>query len=228
MAIINKELCSTEHLSTFKVEEVSHRPRLYVDPQYVFSLFGRGYFSKYINKWVPESKPQQVFDIPRTGAYIKSDRAKWATETLRTMLEIATEHELRDFKIKEFEAIAVAGTFSHRDANSLLSRSCYIVLDIDDLPSTEEAREVQQTLVADREVETALCFVSPKGHGVKWIVELPKWCQDLTFKEQFAALSRHLGFEYGIQADSSGSDVCRLCFLPYDPECYINPKYLLS
>lgn len=226
MENIHLQNSSTERQPTLKVEEASLQPRLYVDPQYVFSLFGRGYISKKHDKWVPASKPQQVFDIPRTGAYIKSDRARWATETLRSMLPTATDQEVRDFKIKEFEAIAVAGTFSYRNANSLLSRSCYIVLDIDDLTSTEEAREVQQTLVADREVETALCFVSPKGLGVKWIVELPKWCQELPFCEQYASLSRHIGFEYGIQADPSCSDVCRLCFLPFDPECFINQKYL--
>lgn len=209
-----------------KVSEGTLQPRLYADPQYVFSLFGRGYFSKKSNKWVPACKPQQVFDIPRTGAYIKSDRAKWATETLRSMLASANEQELRDFKAKEFDAIAVAGNFSYRNANSLLTRSRYIVLDIDDLSSTEEAREVQRTLAADQQVETALCFVSPKGLGVKWIAELPKWCQELPFPEQYASLSRYVGFEYGIQADPSCSDVCRLCYLPYDPECFINQKYL--
>lgn len=25
----------------------------------------------------------------------------------------------------------------------------------------------------------------------------------------------------------SGSDVCRACFLPHDPECYINPIYFI-
>ena len=25
------------------------------------------------------------------------------------------------------------------------------------------------------------------------------------------------------KADESGKDICRLCFLPYDPDCYINP-----
>lgn len=226
MKTFTNNQCSPEQLPAVKVGEVALQPRLYVDPQYVFSLFGKGYFSNKDNKWVPACKPRLDFDIPRTGAYIKSDRAKWATETLRSMLASATDQEVRDFKSREFEAIAVAGKFSYRNANSLLTRSLYIVLDIDDLSSTEEAREVQQALVADHEVETALCFVSPSGIGVKWIVELPKWCQELPFSEQYASLSRHIGFEYGIQADPACSDVCRLCFLPFDPECFINQKYL--
>jgi hypothetical protein len=30
----------------------------------------------------------------------------------------------------------------------------------------------------------------------------------------------------GADPDKSGSDVSRACFLPYDPDCFINPKYL--
>lgn len=204
------------------------QPRLNADPRRVFTLFGKGYFSSKSNKWTPSAKPRQTVDIAWTGQYIKSVRARWATEELRRMLPTASDQELRDFKVREFEAVAAAGTFSYRNASSLLMRSSFIVLDIDDLPSTDEARAVQRTLVADRGIETALCFVSPKGLGVKWIVELPEWCRELPFAEQYASMSRHVGFHYGIQADPSCSDVCRLCFLPYDPECFINPKYLVS
>ena len=76
-------------------------------------------------------------------------------------------------------------------------------------------------------VETALCFVSPKGRGVKWIVRLPEWAQYDDFKLTFQTMQQYVGFHYGIAIDKSGSDVCRACFLPYDPECYINPIYFL-
>jgi hypothetical protein len=137
----------------------------------------------------------------------------------------ATEQELRDYKLIQFDAVAGAGIFSYGSAAGLTIRSPYIVLDVDDLESTEEAREIQQTLIEDKNVETALCFVSPKGKGIKWWVELPEWCQNMTFAEQYATLSRYIGYEYGILADSTGSNVNRLCFLPHDPLCYINPKY---
>ena len=194
----------------------------------IFSAFGKGAFSTKEKRWVPSSKPQQTVDIAWMGCYITSNRAQWATEHLREMIPTATDQELREFKLQEFEAVAVAGTFSYRNAKSLLSRSRFIVLDFDDLDSTEEAREVQTTLAGDPRIETALCFVSPKGRGVKWVVELPKWCCEMTFSEQYSFLSQYVGFEYGIQADPSCSDVCRLCFLPYDPECYINPKYRID
>ena len=216
---------STEQQPADKVGEVTLQPRLYADPQYVFSLFGRGYFSKKSNKWVPSTTPRQTVDIAWAGGYIMSERAKWATEELRRIMPFSTDQELRDFKLREFEAVAAAGTFSHGSAKALLMRSRFIVVDIDDLDSTAEAREIQQTLIKDQNVETALCFVSPKGLGVKWWVELPAWCQGFSFSEQYSALSRYLGFHYGLQADLSCSNVNRLCFLPYDPNCYVNPKY---
>ena len=191
-----------------------------------FTFFGKGHWSNNKQKYVPSTKPIMNVDIPWVGSYIISERAKPQTLELRQMMGTATEQQLRDYKLLQFDAVAAAGIFSYGNASGLTIRSPYIVLDVDDLESTEVAREIQQTLIADKNIETALCFVSPKGLGVKWWAELPEWCQNMTFAEQYAALSRYIGFEYGILADSTGSNVNRLCFLPYDPLCYINPKYI--
>ena len=202
----------------------------------MFTFFGKGHFSEKAQKWVPSTTPQQIVDVGWCGQYIISERAKWPTDELRRLLhtvEEQTEEQkrakdqmLRDFKLRMFDAVAGAGTFSYGNAKGLICRSRYIVLDIDDLESTEEARDIQHTLIKDQNVETALCFVSPKGLGVKWWTVLPDWCQGLSFSEQYAALSRYLGFEHGLLADPTGSNVNRLCFLPHDELCYINPKYL--
>lgn len=204
----------------------------------MFTFFGKGRFSEKAQKWVPSTTPQQIVDVGWCGQYILSERAKWPTDELRRLLhtvEEQTEEQkrakdqmLRDFKLRMFDAVAGAGTFSYGNAKGLIRRSRFIVLDFDDLDSTEEARDIQQTLIKDKNVETALCFLSPKGLGIKLWAELPEWCQNMTFAEQYAALSRYIGFEYGILADSTGSNVNRLCFLPYDPLCYINPKYSIN
>lgn len=204
----------------------------------MFTFFGKGHFSQKAQKWVPSTTPQQIVDVGWCGQYILSERAKWPTDELRRLLhtvEEQTEEQkrakdqmLRDFKLRMFDAVAGAGTFSYGNAKGLIRRSRFIVLDFDDLDSTEEARDIQQTLIKDKNVETALCFLSPKGLGIKLWAELPEWCQNMTFAEQYAALSRYIGFEYGILADSTGSNVNRLCFLPYDPLCYINPKYSIN
>ena len=196
------------------------------DLQGVFTFFGKGHFSEKAGKWVPSTTPQQTVDIAWCGQYIKSERAKWQTDELRCIMPTATDQELRDFKLREFDAVTGAGTFSYGNAQGLIKRSRYIVLDIDELESIEQARDIQQTLIKDQNVETALCFVSPKGKGVKWWAELPEWCIGIPFAEQYATLSRYIGFEYGIQADLTCSNVNRLCFLPHDEKCYINSKYL--
>ena len=191
----------------------------------LFTLFGKGHWSEKLQKYVPSTKPLMNVDISWVGNYVLSERAKTQTMELRQMIGTATEQQLREYKLLQFDAVAAAGIFSYGNAASLTVRSPFVVVDVDDLSSTEEAREIQQTLINDKEVVTALCFVSPKGRGVKWWVELPEWCQGLKFDEQYAALSRYVGYEYGILADSTGSNVNRLCFLPYDNECFINPKY---
>ena len=189
-----------------------------------FSVFGCGYRNK-DGVAVLAAKPNQSQDIAYIGNYIRSDRAQWATNTLRSMLTTATKDELGDFKKLYFETATFNGIFSYRSARNLVTRSPFLVLDIDDLESTDEARYVQSQLVGDPAVETALCFVSPKGQGVKWVVRLPEWAQSPDFKTTFQKLQQYVGFEYGIAVDKSGSDVCRACFLPYDKDCYINPKY---
>ncbi len=192
----------------------------------MFTLFGKGHWSEKAQKYVPSTKPMKNVNIQWVCDYVLSERAKPQTEELRQIMTTATEQQLRDYKLTEFDAVAAAGVFSYGNAAGLTIRSPYIVIDIDDLDSTKEARDIQQVLVVDKEVETALCFLSPKAKGIKWWVEIPDWCQGLTFAEQYAALSRHIGFEYGIQADPTCSNVNRLCFLPYDPKCFINPKYI--
>lgn len=192
----------------------------------LFTLFGKGYWSQKAQKYVPSTKPLKSVDIAWTAEYIKSERAKYQTETLRQMMATASEQQLRDYKLREFDAVAAAGTFSYGSAAGLTERSPFIVIDVDDLDSTRQAVDIKQTLISDTKVVTALCFISPKGHGVKWWVELPQWCQNLDFAEQYATLSRYLGYEYGIEADPTGSNVNRLCFLPYDPQCYVNEKYV--
>ena len=192
----------------------------------LFTNFGKGYWSEKAQKYVPSTKPRMNVDIQWVGNYVMSEWAKPQTDGLRQMMATATDQQLREYKLLQFDAVAAAGIFSYGNAAGLVARSPYIVVDVDDLSSTAEAREIQHLLVTDKEVETALCFVSPKGLGVKWWAEIPEWCHGMTFAEQYDSLSRYIGYMYGILADSTGSNVNRLCFLPHDPLCYIHPKYI--
>lgn len=190
-----------------------------------FSLFPQGYRNQK-GQAVLATKPQKAVDIKWVFDFITSEHARYATETLRAMMGKVGKDELSDFKKLNFTTVTPAGTFNYRNAQSLAMRSPYLVVDVDDLASIEEAREMQQRLAADSNLQTALCFVSPSGRGVKAIIEIPKWAQSDDFKTTFRLVQRYLSFEHGIAMDASGSDVCRACFLPSDKECYINPKFV--
>ena len=197
----------------------------YMNTNKTFSFFGKGVFNQEKGEWVLRKRPSQSVDIAWVYNYIKSERARVATEGLRAMPSTATKTEKSNYKKANLEYVTFSGVFPYRNAESLEMRSPYVCLDIDDLGSIEEARRIQHMLCQDQNLVTVLCFVSPRGVGVKWVVELPEWTANLPYKEQFDRLRNYLGFEYGIDPDTNCSDVCRACFLPYDNECYINPKY---
>lgn len=86
-------------------------------------------------------------------------------------------------------------------------------------------------LARDENFETVLAFKSPSGDGVKWIVSLPLNITKpdgtpLTYGEYFTILSNYSRKTYGVEADPSGKDICRACFLPYDPNAFLNPLYI--
>ena len=191
-----------------------------------FSIYPSGWWDEAKQRVVMRQLPQQSQLIEGVFQYITSDIKREATLKLRDMEHEPLE-EQRRFKLLNFEYATFSGVFSYRNASSLLSRSPYIALDIDNLASGEDAEELRDLLAHDREIETALCFVSPRGRGVKWIVELPTWCEGRNFREQFDSLRDYVGYNYGIDPDRSGSDVCRACFLSWDSGCYVHPKYLI-
>ena len=191
-----------------------------------FSIFGCGYRNPK-GQAVLAVKPEGATDIAHVYQFIISDQAKAATNRLREMAEqSATREELSDYKKLNFRIATFSGTFSYRNAKSLTERSPYLVIDVDDLESEAEARLLMQRFISDPYVETELCFLSPKGRGVKWVISLPEWWQNLDFRLQFEAARQHVIFNYGVPVDTSGSDVCRACFLPCDPQCYVNPKHM--
>ncbi len=69
-----------------------------------------------------------------------------------------------------------------------------------------------------------LLFTSPSGDGLKWIIPIDITTASHT--DYFRAISNYVRQTYGIEADKSGKDISRACFLPHDSNAYLNPKYL--
>ena len=150
--------------------------------------------------------------------YITGPTAVSRTRELRSKTDIK---EARKFKSEKFDYCTFSGLFSKRSDQALVQHSGLLFLDFDHLKNLEKVR---QQLLNDDYFETQLLFVSPSGDGLKWIIEID--ISQTTHADYFRAVANYLKQTYNIDVDQSGKDVSRACFLPYDPDCYINPKNL--
>jgi len=170
--------------------------------QYVFSFFKGG-----IKKLTPDNDMgiRQVFEL------IKSDEHKACISEIRSSDNLKTQTALKS----RLDYVTFSGTFSTRKALGLLSHSGLICLDFDDIANIED---VIIRVYTDPYV--CLAFVSPTGKGLKIIVKIDQtdnhalaWnCTSSYFKEK-----------HHIEADKSGKDVCRACFVSYDVNACYNP-----
>lgn len=153
-----------------------------------------------------------------------------ATQELRKI----TEHDANSrYKMLNFYFATFSCTANYRKADCVTSITPYIIIDIDEEDlvkayagySIEEAiTDLKGKLIADDNLTTVLVFLSPNGNGLKAVL----YVEDetgLTHREKFDAITCYISQRYGVQIDKSGSDICRACFLPYDPYCYLNPDY---
>lgn len=151
---------------------------------------------------------------------ITGDFYKERTDKLRS---IADPKQARHFKANNFDYCTFSGTFSSRNDKNLMQHSGLLAVDFDHLPNLEEVR---QALLADEYFDTQLLFVSPSGDGLKWIIPIDT--SQIPHGEYFAAVAKYILQTYSIEVDKSGRDISRACFLPHDPNAYINPLILNS
>lgn len=59
--------------------------------------------------------------------------------------------------------------------------------------------------------------------GLKWIIPID--LSEVNHQEYFKAVANYIHSNYGLEVDQSGKDISRACFLPHDPNVYLNPKY---
>ena len=153
--------------------------------------------------------------------YITSDEARYATERLRT---IGDKAKAKEFKENNFDHVSFGGTFTRCQANALVRASNLIVMDIDDLPNAAAVEDTFNLLLSVPRLETQLLFRSPGGLGLKWVVPIVN-NEGHDHRFYFNAVKNYLK-TFDIIVDESGKDICRPCFLPFDPNAFIHPKYL--
>ena len=153
---------------------------------------------------------KNVYEVIIGGYY------KAITERLRT---ITDKKQAREYKSTFFDYCTFSGTFNSRRADALIQHSGLMCLDFDHIADVED---LKGRLLGDTMFETQLLFRSPSGDGLKWVISIDK-CT-LSHGEYFTAVANYIKFRYNVEVDRSGRDVCRACFLPYDPDAYINPN----
>ncbi|HET6557599.1 MAG TPA: BT4734/BF3469 family protein [Prolixibacteraceae bacterium] len=155
-----------------------------------------------------------IFDVYRG---IKSKRFEYRTRELRL---IKSHEEARKYKARYFDYVTFSGLFTKRSDKNLVKHSGLLILDFDHVPNLAE---LKAALLNDTFFETQLMFISPSGDGLKWIIAID--IKQYTHLEWFNSIASYVRLKYGLEVDKSGKDVSRACFLPWDPEVYIHPKY---
>ena len=163
-------------------------------------------------------KPYKSITLYDAYLYIIGKPAQKRTEVLRS---IADAEQKKRYKRNSFDYCCFSGTFTQRSNNSLIKHSGLMCIDFDHLSDLEALR---QKLLFDDFFETQLLFRSPSGDGLKWII--PVELDEFSHGEYFSAVSNYILNRYNVQIDKSGRDVSRACFMPFDPNAYINPVIL--
>ena len=185
------------------------------------AFFGVGEYENhafsFFRRPVRNTEPMRAIEIPDIYRYIKGTYAKRQTDALRAMTD---RDAARKFKAENFDYCTFSGVFRTRNKSDLLLHSDLICLDFDhvaDIPSLKER------LLHDEYFETELLFRSPSGDGLKWVVSIDR--QGFEHSDCFTAIYNYLVANGYPEPDRACSDGARACFLPYDPEVFINKKY---
>ena len=176
--------------------------------------FAFSFFKAPIKNTIPHKTVSlvQVYNAI-TGEYYKQN-----TEKLRSISDVV---QARKYKAANFDYCTFSGVFTSRNDKSLVTHSELMCIDFDHVQNIDTLR---QALLADEYFDTQLLFISPSGDGLKWIIEIDT--RKAPHGEYFASVANYILQTYGIEVDKSGRDISRACFLPHDPQAFINPIYL--
>ena len=162
---------------------------------------------------------------------VDPDRKVSLSSTTEQLRSLTTDETQRQFKGKNFDYITPAGIFTYCDDKSLVEASQVLCIDLDHLDDDSEAmkrkvapQEMKQLILDDPYWgdKTLLMFTSPRGHGLKWFVEID--LNRCNYAMWFNALRNYLMQTYGLgekQVDSSVANISHACFISYDPDAYL-------
>jgi hypothetical protein len=167
---------------------------------------------------ISNTKPHKAVSLLQIYNAIKGNYYKDSTEKLRA---ISDAQQARKFKAANFDYCTFSGTFTSRNDKALVKHSGLLCVDFDHLQSVEL---LCNQLLQDDYFDTQLLFRSPSGDGLKWIISIDT--ETAMHGDFFAAVANYILQTYGVAVDKSGRDISRACFLPHDPQAFINPQFL--
>lgn len=174
----------------------------------------------FFRKPITNVRPYASVSLEEVYKLIKSSRYKARTQELRTITDPC---EGGRFKQLNFDYVTFSGVFKSRKNSALDSYSGLLVFDFDHVADLDD---LKGKLMIDNYFVTALLFISPSGHGLKWVIPVNPAL--LSHQLAFKSVSLYLKKRYQMEVDQSGKDISRACFLCHDPEVYINPDYLIN
>ncbi len=114
---------------------------------------------------------------------------------------------------KRLPALTFCGTFNGpHSKETLVTFNPLLIIDVDNL-LPEEVEAKKALLFQDEHIFA--CWISPSGNGIKALMKTNATAE--THKYYFDAAVKYFDNHYQIAVDVCGSDVCRLCFVSYDP-----------
>lgn len=172
----------------------------------------------YYKKPVTNVAPTKEITLIEVYNLIQGNEFATCTSTLRNIQDVK---EARKYKAFNFDYVTFSGAFSKRNDKHLKKHSGLLTIDFDHISNISTLKE---ELLKDEYFETELLFTSPSGDGLKWVIpiELTK----VKHQDYFKAVANYIQHTYSLEVDGSGKDISRACFLPHDPNVFINPKYL--
>jgi hypothetical protein len=194
-----------------------------------------GCFFSFFRSPITNVKPHKSISLLDAYNYIIGDFAKERTEKLRSISPLSCgegsgERPARKHKAQKFDYCTFSGAFSSRSDKNLIKHSGLICLDFDHLSQSADFKGkdglelLKNALLDDEYFETELMFISPSGDGLKWIIKID--ISIATHAQYFDAISNYVRQTYNLEIDKACRDVSRACFLPHDPNAFINPLIL--
>lgn len=196
--------------------------------------FNFSFFTGGIN--VKNAKPVNNFSLKELIEYYKGEANQAASKGLNNLFKELAAATDRDHKEGLADLITATknslpyfmagGTFSVKNGAGLTAfNSNLICIDIDKLPSTQEAKEMRQHL--SQQQGCLLAVLSPKRKGVKALFYISEETTAATLKETLAANKNTIAEAINVNAeliDTAQFSPYQACFIAYDPEGYFNAE----